>query len=253
MPITTSCPYPRRKHLTSLLLGSAIALHTGLLAPLLSTSAQAQAQHASRVYDIAPGPLMTTLNRFAREAGVLLSFDAALTQGRQSSGLHGRFNIEQGFALLLAGSGLQAQRVGNDYVLVSQVDAGSALQLGATSITGEGLGLTTEGSGSYTTGETAAATRLNLSLRKTPQSISVVTRQQMDDQNLQSVSEVLKQTPGVTVNQESSEAFTFYSRGFKLDNYQFDGVPSLSSDGGSLRDNYSIGNSLVYDLSLIHI
>jgi iron complex outermembrane receptor protein/outer membrane receptor for ferric coprogen and ferric-rhodotorulic acid len=247
MPRTTSCPHPRQKHLTSLLLGSAIALHAGLLAPLLSTGAQAHAEQASRVYDIAPGPLMTSLNRFAREAGVVLSFDAALTQGRQSSGLHGRFNIEQGFAQLLAGSGLQAQRVGNDYVLVSQVDAGSALQLGATSITGEGLGLTTEGSGSYTTGETAAATRLNLSLRKTPQSISVVTRQQMDDQNLQSVSEVLKQTPGITVNQESSEAFTFYSRGFKLDNYQFDGVPSLSSDGGSLRDNYSIGNSLVYD------
>lgn len=137
--------------------------------------------------------------------------------------------------------------MGNNWVLAPQAQAGSALQLDATSITGQSLSVTTEGSGSYTTGATAAATRLDLSLRKTPQSISVVTRQQMDDQNLQSVSDVLKQTPGITVNQESSEAFTFYSRGFKLDNFQFDGVPSLSSDGGSLRDNYSIGNSLIYD------
>nr|NLU60349.1 TonB-dependent receptor [Pseudomonas sp. BIGb0427] len=187
------------------------------------------------------------MNRFAQEAGVLLSFDAALTQDQQSRGLQGRFSIEQGFSMLLADSGLQVLRVGNNWVLASQLEAGTALQLGATSISGESLGLTTEGSGSYTTGATAAATRLDLSLRKTPQSISVVTRQQMDDQNLQSVSEVLKQTPGITVNQESSEAFTFYSRGFKLENYQFDGVPSLSSDGGSLRDNYSIGNSLIYD------
>ncbi|QPG61874.1 TonB-dependent siderophore receptor [Pseudomonas sp. BIGb0427] len=247
MPRTTICPFPRRKHLTPLLLGGAIALHTALLAPLLSPDAKAHAEQASRVYDIPPGPLVSTLNRFAQEAGVLLSFDAALTQDQQSRGLQGRFSIEQGFSMLLADSGLQVLRVGNNWVLASQLEAGTALQLGATSISGESLGLTTEGSGSYTTGATAAATRLDLSLRKTPQSISVVTRQQMDDQNLQSVSEVLKQTPGITVNQESSEAFTFYSRGFKLENYQFDGVPSLSSDGGSLRDNYSIGNSLIYD------
>ncbi|MDD1014193.1 TonB-dependent siderophore receptor [Pseudomonas rubra] len=247
MPRTTICPFPRRKHLTPLLLGGAIALHTALLAPLLSPDAKAHAEQASRVYDIPPGPLVSTLNRFAQEAGVLLSFDAALTQDQQSRGLQGRFSIEQGFSMLLADSGLQVLRVGNNWGLASQLEAGTALQLGATSISGESLGLTTEGSGSYTTGATAAATRLDLSLRKTPQSISVVTRQQMDDQNLQSVSEVLKQTPGITVNQESSEAFTFYSRGFKLENYQFDGVPSLSSDGGSLRDNYSIGNSLIYD------
>ncbi|MGE8464725.1 TonB-dependent siderophore receptor [Pseudomonas putida] len=246
MPRNIHCPHPRRKIFTPLLLGGAISLHAGLLYPLLSPAAQAHAE-ATRVYDIAPGPLGPMLNRFAKEAGVLLSFDAALTQGRQAPGLQGRFSVEQGFAQLLAGSELQVMLAGNNYVLTTRVEAGSALQLGATSITGQSLGTTTEGTGSYTTGETAAATRMSLSLRKTPQSISVVTRQQMDDQNLRSVSQVLKQTPGVTVNQESSEAFTFYSRGFKLENFQFDGVPSLSSDGGSLRDNYSIGNSLVYD------
>ncbi len=247
MPTPTTSPYPHRNRVTPLLLGSALLLHTGLVAPLLIPAAQARAEQVSRDYDIPAGALVTTLNRFAREAGVVLSFDAALTQGQYSPRLHGRLSIEQGFAQLLAGSGLQALPRGNNWVLAPQADARGTLQLGAISINAENLGMTTEGSGSYTTGATAAATRLDLSLRKTPQSISVVTRQQMDDQNLQSVSEVLKQTPGVTVNQESSEAFTFFARGFKLDNFQFDGVPSLSSDGGSLRDNYSIGNSLVYD------
>lgn len=59
-----------------------------------------------------------------------------------------------------------------------------ALELGATAITDEHLGETTEGTGSYTTGATRSATRLALSPRETPQSISVITRQQMDDQNL---------------------------------------------------------------------
>jgi outer-membrane receptor for ferric coprogen and ferric-rhodotorulic acid len=46
------------------------------------------------------------------------------------------------------------------------------------------LGSTTEGSNSYTTGETSTATKLPLSLRETPQSVTVITRQQMTDQGL---------------------------------------------------------------------
>src|SRR5450830_424774 len=59
-----------------------------------------------------------------------------------------------------------------------------ALELGSTNITAEGLGANTEHTGAYTTGSMSTATRLNLSIKETPQSISVVTRQQMDDFNL---------------------------------------------------------------------
>jgi outer membrane receptor for ferric coprogen and ferric-rhodotorulic acid len=43
-------------------------------------------------------------------------------------------------------------------------------------------GSMTEDTGSYTTRSMSAATRLNLSPRETPQSVSVVTRQRMNDQ-----------------------------------------------------------------------
>ena len=59
-----------------------------------------------------------------------------------------------------------------------------ALELGSTNITAESLGANTEHTGAYTTGSMSTATRLNLSIKETPQSISVVTRQQMDDFNL---------------------------------------------------------------------
>jgi outer membrane receptor for ferric coprogen and ferric-rhodotorulic acid len=55
------------------------------------------------------------------------------------------------------------------------------LQLGATNISAQGLGATTEGTGSYTTGATTTATKLPLTMRETPQSVTVVTRQLMDD------------------------------------------------------------------------
>ncbi len=49
-----------------------------------------------------------------------------------------------------------------------------SLELGSTSVTAQGLGASTENTGSYTTGSTSTATKLNLSIRETPQSISVV-------------------------------------------------------------------------------
>jgi outer membrane receptor for ferric coprogen and ferric-rhodotorulic acid len=61
------------------------------------------------------------------------------------------------------------------------------LQLGATNISGQALGATTEDTHSYTTGTTSSATGLALSRRETPQSVTVVTRQQMDDRGVQSV------------------------------------------------------------------
>jgi len=86
---------------------------------------------------------------------------------------------------------------------------------------------TTEGTGSYTTRETAAATRLPLSLRETPQSVTVVTRQRMDDQQLNSVQNVLENTTGVASYQSDSERTSFYSRGLLINNVQYDGIPTV--------------------------
>nr|WP_314873912.1 TonB-dependent siderophore receptor [uncultured Pseudomonas sp.] len=222
---------------------SSCALGLALAVPY---AAQVQAQEMS--FDIPSQALASALLSFGKQTDMQILFSQDSVQGRRSTGVQGRLEPEQALARLLQGTGVTYSVQGNVVTLgAPRAGNDNAMQLGATNITGAGLGSTTEGTGSYTTGETAAATRMNLSLRKTPQSVSVVGRQQMDDQNLQSVSEVLKQTPGITVNQESSEAYSFYSRGFKLENFQVDGVPSLSSDGGSLRDNYSIGNSLIYD------
>ncbi|BAP45376.1 TonB-dependent siderophore receptor [Pseudomonas sp. StFLB209] len=88
------------------------------------------------------------------------------------------------------------------------------------------LGATTEGTGSYTTGSANTATGLRLSARETPQSVSVVTRQQIDDQNLTDVTQVLEQTPGVVVDSmgpAGSDANHIYVRGFEVGSIQVDG------------------------------
>ena len=98
------------------------------------------------------------------------------------------------------------------------------------------LGDTTEQTASYTTGETRAATGLTLSPQETPQSVSVVTRQRMDDQQLTSVQSALEATTGITSRTLDSERVDFYSRGFSIDSFQFDGVPTSFVDGASFLD-----------------
>ena len=93
----------------------------------------------------------------------------------------------------------------------------------------------TENTGSYTTREMATATHMGLSMRETPQSISVVTRQRMDDMGLNSLAEVLVQSTGVTAQENDSERTNFSARGFSIGNYQIDGV-AVNSGSNALFD-----------------
>ena len=101
------------------------------------------------------------------------------------------------------------------------------LTLGAVNVNADQLGQTTEGTGSYTTGEMSTATKLPLSMRETPQAVTVITRQRMDDQAMTSVNDVVKATPGLFLNQSSGPGRqTYSSRGFDIDNIMYDGLPS---------------------------
>lgn len=84
-----------------------------------------------------------------------------------------------------------------------------------------------ESGDNYTVKGSTSATKLDLKLKETPQSISTFTRQQMQDQNLQDLDSVLQEAPGITVLQDSITGMgeaQFYSRGFPVENYQIDGV-----------------------------
>lgn len=101
---------------------------------------------------------------------------------------------------------------------------------------------TTEGSGSYTTtAPVSTSTKLGLSLRETPQSVSVITRERMDEMGLQNLTDVVNATPGVFA-QALDERVSYFSRGFTITNFQVDGM--LNTFGGSIKAN---GDNVVYD------
>ena len=101
--------------------------------------------------------------------------------------------------------------------------ATGATTLAPVTVTGAALGVT-ENTGSYTTESTNTATRLDLSPRETPQTVTIVTRSQIDDFRLQSVNDLLSTAAGVNVQRVESDRTYFSVRGFDVSNFQIDGL-----------------------------
>ena len=68
------------------------------------------------------------------------------------------------------------------------------------------------------------ATGLDLALRETPQSVTQVTAQQIDDFALTNVNELLSLVTGVNVERVETDRTYFNARGFDITNFQVDGV-----------------------------
>ncbi|WP_426123543.1 TonB-dependent siderophore receptor [Pseudomonas sp. PSPC2-3] len=205
-----------------------LALATSLLclgAPTLYAAEPTSTQEAARSYRIAGGALVAVLNSFAEQSGMFIAGHNSLAAGKTSPGLNGSYTPTSGLQHLLQGSGLQALPQGNNGYVLELIPAHSgALELGATTISGQGLGAITEDTHAYTTGVMASATGLPLSMRDTPQSVTVITRQQMDDQGSNSIADTLRRAPGVSVQNYDSERWEFSSRGLPITNFQYDGV-----------------------------
>lgn len=83
------------------------------------------------------------------------------------------------------------------------------------------------GDGAYTVRSTSTATRLPLSIRETPQSVTVVTRQRIDDLQMTGITDVVKATPGLFLNTGNGPGRpAFNARGFDIDNIMYDGLPA---------------------------
>ncbi|CAA2110343.1 TonB-dependent siderophore receptor [Variovorax paradoxus] len=247
--------------LRTLCIATAASMATaGLLVPQAAYAQAAPAPDSRELkrFDIAAGPLEGVLNQLGRDTGVLITFESKLTEGMRSPGVRGSHTVQQALAQALEGTGLGMVRAAGGGYALRTLPAMASTSTAAATAPASGttlaevrvvdtapVGGPTEGTGAYTTRSASTATHFALSPRETPQSISVVTRQQMDDQGLVSVPEILDKTPGVTVGRNDSERATFYARGFPIENFQFDGVPSTLDTSNQYTT--AIGDSIVYD------
>ena len=222
--------------------------------PLVVTSFTTTAIYAANVHpiSIAHTSLDQALKQLAIQTGTTISYDTASLSKIKSTALKGNYSVDQALALLLqshqlnsvkiasGGYSIQAKTNTAKYQIPNQLQANEgsvtgtdSAQLATISLTAnQGKSLTTEGSGSYTAKATTASTGLALSLKETPQLVSVITRQQMEDQNLTQLTDVVMQAAGLTLSSGGnigSDNSPIYARGQTVDSYLLDGVKLLST------------------------
>ncbi|VXC64515.1 TonB-dependent siderophore receptor [Pseudomonas sp. 8O] len=220
-------------------LALAIALASGL--PLAIAHAESTVQQQVLTFDLAAASLGETLNAIARQSGQVISLDPQLVSGKRASAVRGTMTAQQAMQQALAGSGLQlVVTAGGNLSVQPQADNADVLELGAMTVNAAQLSATTEASGSYTSNAVSLGKGVQR-LKDIPQSITVVTRKQMDDQNTQTISELVSRTPGLTATRSPGSGLFIYSRGFSIDTLQYDGVPIP-------RNTYSLGSYLTEDL-----
>lgn len=101
-------------------------------------------------------------------------------------------------------------------------------------------------SGKYTIDEQIdTATGLGLTLRETPQSVSVITEQRIRDQNLISIADVIENGVGVTVGEIDDVRNEFFARAFEIRNYQIDSVPTAWTLAGGAGE--TIADVSIYE------
>ena len=221
---------------------------------------------AAQAWNLPAGALDDTLARIARQARRSISADPALLAGKRAPAIQGHYPVENAARLALAGSGLRLASTSDGTLTVlvdAQAPAPSPTAPGATatpasnhSTLGEVRVIAnaeqpdaTEGSGSYTTkGPSAMATGLALSVRETPQSISVITQQRIEDENLTTINEVLKRTPGISTSVLGTERTNANARGYAITNYQLDGVSTHTEFLGlDALPSQTIADMALYD------
>ncbi|MCK8457058.1 TonB-dependent siderophore receptor [Sphingomonas faeni] len=72
--------------------------------------------------------------------------------------------------------------------------------------------------------QSASPTGLALSLRETPQSITIIDRERIDDFAITNANDLLTQTVGINVERTETDRTEYNSRGFDITNFQIDGI-----------------------------
>lgn len=237
--------------------------HHCLAYGLLMTSAagclltpHAMAANSSQRFTIDAGPLDGALSQFAAAANVILSFSPQQTARLRTGGVAGNYSIDEGFQVLLEGSGLQAVPSAPGSYTLQSVPENGPLVLGATNINAAQPGqmsLDYSADIGYNAKNSRVGTKTSTPLSETPRSVSVVTSQRIRDQKSQTLTDVLGYVPGIFAPPfaagDSLAGDLFFIRGFNATDYGY----GLLRDGLRVQGNRYDTSTEPYGLERVEI
>ncbi|WEQ53680.1 TonB-dependent siderophore receptor [Komagataeibacter oboediens] len=234
-----------RKIIAAILMTSSalasVAGASGAFAQTVVSSAMTADQ--SKSFSIPAGSLAKTLTSFGAQSGKQVSVETSVIQGLSSPGVAGLMTARQALTQLLAGTGLTYRLSGN---VVTLVQASANITLGPVRVGGTfNAHAAAIGPGNgYVATYTDAGTKTDTSIIEIPNSVYVITKQQILDQQAQNVLETLRYMPGVfagsagtagngaaTGTTGAGTTSSVMMRGFQATQY-VDGIVSRSNSAG---------------------
>jgi iron complex outermembrane receptor protein len=189
-------------------------------------------------FDIPAQPLSGAVTAFGRQSGYQVSVDHGTLTGLATNGVQGRMSAEQALRQLLSGTGVTWRFEDEKSVVLTKVNGGAGA-VTLDPITVEGRGETAWGPvDGYVATRSATGTKTDTPIVETPQSISVVTADEMRTTKANTLADAVSYTPGVITG---TPTFTRLA-----DDLMVRGFNVATGNGGMLRDGLKL-QSNVYD------
>lgn len=173
-------------------------------------------------------PLGSALNELARQAGLQLMVHPDLVAGKNAPAVTGKLSAQQALERLLAGTALVAVQQGGVVVIKPQ-PSGDTVTMAALTVVASADRETAIGPvAGYVATRSATGSKTDSALIDTPQSISVVTSDELRNRQAETLSQALNYTPGFTSQPTS------FNR--TADRFRIRGMDVESATSGSMRD-----------------
>ncbi|NBB11288.1 TonB-dependent receptor [Pseudomonas sp. SLFW] len=213
-PATSDSPRTTR-HFTFSLLTVAI-FAAGLHAAPVAAAEQPARVAGNYAFSIKQQPLVSALNEFSKTTGWQVGMSSDLAKNVTSPGVSGTMPAEKALERLLAGSNLSYRNLGNNNVVLEKRNTAGALALEQV---------------------TVSATRQAQSVDSVPSTVTVHDRAELDRQNVNSIRDLVRHEPGVSVGGAGQRAGT---SGFNIRGIDGDRILT-QVDGVEVPDNYFSG------------
>ncbi|NMY51264.1 TonB-dependent siderophore receptor [Pseudomonas sp. WS 5011] len=177
----------------------------GLLAAAISL-ASVCAPALADSYQLPAAPLASTLTQIASQAGIVLSIDPALTAGKQSAPVAGDYDALEALHQALQGSGLQLQQNNAGSYNLAPVPQAAVALPDVTVTAAQNVESAWGPAPGYLANRTATGSKTDTPLLEAPRSISVATREQMQDRKVQNLDDAVRYMPGVIASSYGSDS-----------------------------------------------
>ncbi|OBS51544.1 TonB-dependent receptor [Methylosinus sp. 3S-1] len=185
---------------TALLLTTTILCAGALVATTARAQGSAPTQNRMVSFAIPAQPLPAAIDAFIRATGWQVGYPSRIADGLTSTPVSGAMPPAQALRSLLAGTGLGVRFTGSTTATLTGRSAaippaalGDAVPLDVIDVGAEGAGR------AYVATRSVAGAKVDTPLIETPQTISVVTRKELDQRAVQDFAAAVAYTPGIAV------------------------------------------------------